>query len=135
MNGGDKLRRKGVIEILSSVFKLGGSNFNGDRVAMAPASVAIAASDRMPHIAFGVGLSVLSIEVGTPRPEYKIRQDKSSHLFQCHNLTVSQRIRNSLLFRTDNETKIFSGIMPLLDNRMEYPTNRTNRIIRLVHPL
>ena len=56
------VRRKGVIEILSSILELGGLNSNEDELAMAPTSVAIPTPERDSVYAHGVGLSSYSLQ-------------------------------------------------------------------------
>ena len=57
------VRRKGVIEILSSILELGGLNSNEDELAMAPTSVAIPTPERDSVYALRCGAVVLFVAV------------------------------------------------------------------------
>ena len=67
VDGGLFVRRKGVIEILSSNSKLGGLISSEDNLTMAPTSVAIQTPERDSVYAFRCGAVVLSTA--------KVRQD------------------------------------------------------------
>lgn len=59
---GGAVHLKGVIEILSSHFKLGRLKSSEDIMTMAPASVAIPSPERDKYMLIGVGLSSYPLE-------------------------------------------------------------------------
>ena len=61
VDGGLSVRRKGVIEILSSNFKLGRLKLHEGNLSMAPTSVAIPIPEREKYMLYRCGAVILSV--------------------------------------------------------------------------
>ena len=93
----DNFLIKGVIEILSSVLKLGGLDSNEDRIGNSTCIGGFLVCEITDYIAERCGAIVLSVGMGTPRPKNEIKQDTFLTPFFMSNFKVSMEDEKHLI--------------------------------------